>query len=57
MRRDISDAEVKMDGYQLIRADSKAGVMKRGVVNYIRSDLAIMTTVIGLGSDGLVEYG
>ena len=56
LRNDISDAEVKMDGYQLIRADRKAGVMKGGVANYIRNDLARMTTVIGLGSDGVVEY-
>ena len=36
LRKEISDAEVKMDGFQLHRADRKDGFMKGGVGVYIR---------------------
>ena len=56
LNSNILDAEVSMDGYQIIRADRGLNRKKGGVALYIRNDIAAVCKLICAGSNGVVEY-
>lgn len=56
LRNEIRDAEIKMEGYEMYRADRANNRKKGGVVIYTRNDIAKHTQMLATGSNGEVEY-
>ena len=52
----ILDAEVKMEGYQIFRADRLQGRKKGGVAIFVRDEQATKAVVLSASSDGVVEH-
>jgi hypothetical protein len=51
---DIFDAEIKIDGFQIFRADRSNDRKKGGVINYVKDNIAC--EVLSRGSNGTVEH-
>lgn len=56
LRKAIENAEVKIAGYKLFRADRMEGRKKGGVAVYVRDELVSNTTTMMYASNGEVEY-
>ena len=56
LRKEIRDAEIAIDGYQLHRMDRREGRKKGGVAVYVRDSVAPYTRLLTSESNSEVEY-
>ena len=56
LHEDFMEGEIHMMGFQNFRADRKKGILKGGIITYVRDDLLPGLEVKVAGSIGCIEY-